>query len=125
MNATTDNNAQNSSSRLTSRKGTIPLLASALVLAGLVLVQAGRTGESSPVSPATALAEMAVVGGGYAAMTTQGQSSSEELLYVLDQRAERLMVYRVENGRTLVFQRSENLAQVFAQARAAAGGGGR
>lgn len=125
MNATTDNNAQNSSSRPTSRKGTIPLLASALVLAGLVLVQAGRTGESSPVSPATALAEMAVVGGGYAAMTTQGQSSSEELLYVLDQRAERLMVYRVENGRTLVFQRSENLAQVFAQARAAAGGGGR
>lgn len=108
-----------------SRKGTLPLLASALVLAGLVLVQAGRTGESSPVSPAAALAEMAVVGGGYAAMTTQGQSSSEELLYVLDQRAERLMVYRVENGRTLVFQRSEDLARVFSQARAAAGGGRR
>jgi hypothetical protein len=35
------------------------------------------------------------------------------------------MVYRVENGRALVLQRAEDLAQVFAQARAAAGGGGR
>ncbi|UYV13141.1 MAG: hypothetical protein NCW75_02375 [Phycisphaera sp.] len=107
------------------RRGTIPLLASALVLLGLVLVQAGRSGESSPVSPAAAFAEMAVVGGAYSAMTTQGQSSSEELLYVLDQRAEQLMVYRAENGRTLTLQRSEDLAQVFAQAKAAAGGGGR
>lgn len=124
---TTNTNTSNTPANMpiSPRKGTIPLLASALVLAGLVLVQAGRTGESSPVSPAAALAEMAVVGGGYAAMTTQGQSSSEELLYVLDQRAERLMVYRVENGRTLVFQRSEDLAQVFAQARAAAAGGRR
>lgn len=111
------------------RRGTLPLLASALVLAGLVLVQAGRSGplagQSSPVAPAAALAEMAAVSGGYAAMTTQGQSSSEELLYVLDQRAERLMVYRVENQRNVVLQRSEDLARVFAQARAAAGGGGR
>ncbi|MFI4917006.1 MAG: hypothetical protein ACIAS6_10940 [Phycisphaerales bacterium JB060] len=112
-------------SQIQTRRGTLPLLASALVLAGLVIVQAGRTGASSPIAPATALAEMAAVGGGYSAMTTQGQSSSEELLYVLDQRAERLMVYRVENGRTLVHQRTEDLAQVFAQARAAAGGGGR
>jgi len=107
----------------------MPLLASALVLLGLVLVQAGRSGtnggQSSPVAPATALAEMATIGGGYAAMTTQGQSSSEELLYVLDQRAERLMVYRVENQRDVVLQRSEDLARVFAQARGAAGGGGR
>lgn len=109
----------------TTRRGTMPLLASALVLLGLLLVQAGRSGESSPVSPATAFAEMASNGGAYSAMTTQGQSSSEELLYVLDQRAEKLMVYRVENGRTLTLQRSEDLAQVFAQARAAAGGGGR
>ncbi|MEQ8844822.1 MAG: hypothetical protein RIB58_08190 [Phycisphaerales bacterium] len=104
-------------------RGTFPLLASALVLLGLVVVQAGRSGESSPVAPASALAEMAAVGGGYAAMTTQGQSSSEELLYVLDQRAERLMVYRVENQRDVVLQRTEDLARVFAQARAAAGGG--
>lgn len=113
------------SNRQNTRRGTLPLLASALVLAGLVVVQAGRTGGSSPAGPAAALAEMAVVGGGYSAMTTQGQSSSEELLYVLDQRAERLLVYRVENGRALSLQRSEDLAQVFTQARAAAGGGGR
>lgn len=113
------------SSDTNARRGTIPLLASALVLLGLVLVQAGRSGESSPVSPAAALAEMATAGGAYSAMTTQGQSSSEELLYVLDQRAEKLMVYRVENGRALTLQRSEDLAQVFAQAKAAAGGGGR
>lgn len=111
--------------RTHTRRGMLPLLASALVLAGLVIVQASRTGASSPIAPAAALAEMAAVGGGYSAMTTQGQSSSEELLYVLDQRAERLMVYRVENGRSLVHQRTEDLAQVFAQARAAAGGGGR
>ncbi|MEQ8803492.1 MAG: hypothetical protein RLP45_15760 [Haliea sp.] len=118
-------NTRTNTDAAASRPGVFPLLASALVLAALVLLQAGRAGQSSPVSPAAALAEMAVVGGGYAAMTTQGQSSSEELLYVLDQRAERLMVYRVENGRSLVFQRSEDLAQVFTQARAAAGGGGR
>ncbi len=106
-------------------RSTMPLIASALVLLALILVQAGRTGESSPVAPSTALAEMAAVSGGYAAMTTQGLSSSEELLYVLDQRAERLMVYRVENQRDIVLQRSENLAAVFTQARAAAGGGGR
>ncbi len=109
--------------QITTRRGTIPLLASALVLLGLVLVQAERSG-SSPVAPATAIAEMAAAGGAYSAMTTQGQSSSEELLYVLDQRAERLMVYRVENGRALSLQRSEDLAQVFAQARSAAGGAG-
>jgi hypothetical protein len=107
------------------RLSAAPLLASALVLVALILVQAGRSGGSSPVAPSTAMAEMAVVSGGYSAMTTQGQSSSEELLYVLDQRAERLMVYRVENGRELSLQRSEDLAQVFTQARAAAGGGGR
>ena len=110
--------------QITTRRGTMPLLASALVLLGLVLVQAGRSGNS-PVAPATAIAEMAAVSGAYSAMTTQGQSSSEELLYVLDQRAERLMVYRVENGRALSLQRSEDLAKVFAQARSAAGGGGR
>lgn len=112
-------------SETNNRRGTMPLLASALVLLGLVLVQAGRSGESSPVSPAAAFAEMAATGGTYSAMTTQGQSSSEELLYVLDQRAEKLLVYRVENGRALTLQRSEDLAQVFAQAKAAAGGGGR
>lgn len=109
----------------TPRRGTLPLIASALVIAALILFQAGRTGDSSPVAPSAALAEMAAVSGGYAAMTTQGQSSSEELLYVLDQRAERLMVYRVENQRDIVLQRSEDLARVFSQARAAAGGGGR
>lgn len=107
------------------RRGTLPLLAGALVLLGLVIVQAGKGGQSSPVAPATAFAEMAAVAGGYAAMTTRGQSSSEELLYVLDQRAERLMVYRVENQRDVVLQRTEDLARVFAQARASAGGGGR
>ena len=117
MNHETDTNA--------ARRGSMPLIASALVLLALILVQAGRSGESSPVAPNTALAEMAAISGGYAAMTTQGQSSSEELLYVLDQRAERLMVYRVENQRDIVLQRSEDLARVFAQARAAAGGGGR
>lgn len=105
------------------RRGVMPLLACALVLGGLVLTQAGRTGGSSPVSPAGAWAEMAAVGGGFAAMTTQGQSSSEELLYVLDQRAERLMVYRVENQREVVLQRAEDLARIFTQARSAAGGG--
>lgn len=105
------------------RRGVLPLIASALVLSGLVLFQAGKPGGSSPAAPASALAEMVAIGGGYAAMTTQGQSSSEELLYVLDQRAERLMVYRVENQREVVLQRTEDLPRVFLQARSAAGGG--
>lgn len=105
------------------RRGVMPLVASALVLGGLLLVQAGRSGDSGPASVSSALAEMVAVGGGFAAMTTQGQSSSEELLYVLDQRSERLMVYRVENQREVVLQRTEDLARVFTQARAAAGGG--
>jgi len=101
------------------RAGLGALWASALVLAGLILASAGGGG---PAAPAPALAEMAAMAGDYAAVTTQGQSSSEELLYVLDQRAEALLVYRVENQRALALQHAENLSAVFAQARAAAGG---
>ncbi|MEO1008384.1 MAG: hypothetical protein AAFX79_07440 [Planctomycetota bacterium] len=99
-------------------EGTAALWASAAALAGMILMVAGR----SPVAPQPAFAEMAAIAGDYAAVTTQGQSSAEELLYVLDQRAERLLVYRVENQRSLVLQRSEDISTVFAQARAAAGG---
>lgn len=62
------------------------LWASAFVLAGLVLLQAGRLNVAN-----TARAEMAVDGSDFALITTQG--GNEELIYVLEKRTGRVIAY--------------------------------
>jgi hypothetical protein len=77
--------------------GTAVLWASAFLLAGLVIVQAGRL----PSNPA--YAEMAVADGGYTLLTTDSgrgeDAAPNELLYVLDSREETVLVYEIEDAR--------------------------
>jgi hypothetical protein len=89
---------------------TIVLWASAFVLAGLILVQAGRSGSSE------ARADLVSSVGGLTALTVAG-ASSEDLLLVIDGRSEELFVYRVENQQNVELQRRYSLPRMFSDAR--------
>lgn len=97
-----------------------PLLLSAIVLGLIAAVQLGvKLGAGSPEP--VALAEMAASVGEFTMMTT-ASNDNEEQLFVLDNRNEQLMVYQVNQNKGLELQARESLGQVFAAARAAAGG---
>lgn len=99
---------------------TSPLVYSAIALAIVAAVQLGvKLGAGSPEP--SALAEMTASVGEYKVMTT-ASNEDEELLFVLDNRNEQLMVYGVSQQNGLQLATRESLSQVFAQARAAAGG---
>lgn len=74
------------------------LWASAFVLTGMVIMQAGRM-----VGPNTAFAEMATNRDSYSLVTTDagtgGDTNPNELLYVINTREEMMMVYEVEDAR--------------------------
>ncbi|MEO1583265.1 MAG: hypothetical protein AAFR96_01680 [Planctomycetota bacterium] len=96
------------------------LTVSAVALGLIAAVQIGtKLGAGSP-EPA-ALAEMAASVGEYTLMTT-ASNDNEEQLFVLDNRNEQLMVYGVNQNAGLKLEARESLSQVFAAARAAAGG---
>lgn len=86
--------------------------ASAFVLAALVILAAGRPW----VTPAAA--DMVVEHGGFVMMTAE--SGNDEVLLVLDNRAETLSVYRVENQNALEMYRRYDLPEIFTSARATA-----
>ena len=96
-----------------------PLWASAFVLAGLLVVSAGRITPSADAgNPA------AVAAGGMQVLTlTNGDGSStqfNESVYVLDNHSETLFVYTIENAtdkRGLILRTAEPLPQVFRNAR--------
>lgn len=94
------------------------LWATAVLLAALVTVQLGR-GGSRPFEQ-EALAEMVASVGDYSIMTTDG--GNEELLFVLDNRNEQLLVYKVDQQRTMVLLAREELDAVFTSARSKLGG---
>lgn len=91
------------------RRGLVVL---AMLLAALVALRAGRVGPES-----VAYADMVADSGSYTAMTTR--TGAEELLYLVDDRSETLMVYRVINGRTVDLVDRQSLPQMFGAARAA------
>ncbi|TVQ62132.1 MAG: hypothetical protein EA378_06630 [Phycisphaerales bacterium] len=91
----------------------VALWASAFVLVGLILTQAGRW--SVP-----AHAEMVASVGGYVVMTTEG--SGEEILSVIDTRNEVLLMYAVVNQRELQLLERQRLPELFTSARAQAEG---
>jgi hypothetical protein len=93
------------------------LWASAMVIAALIIVQAGRMG------PEPARADVVSTVAGTTALTFESQS--EDLLAVVDGRQEMLFVYRVQNKNALELLRSYNLPELFAEARGRAGGTGR
>ncbi len=78
--------------------GAAVLWASAIVIAGLVILQAGRLPQNA------AYADQAVSEGGYTLMTTDSGRGSDtapkELLYIIDNRSEVLLVYEVPDARS-------------------------
>jgi hypothetical protein len=114
------NNHNNYTNDTTTTARTSPLVYSAIALAIVAAVQLGvKLGAGSPEP--SALAEMTANVGEYKVMTT-ASNDNEELLFVLDNRNEQLMVYGVGQPLQLELLTRESLGQVFAQARAAAGG---
>ncbi len=122
MNQTTQNQTTRDETQTVapSRGRTDPLVISAIALGLIAAVQIGvRLGAGSPEP--RALAEMTASVGEFKLMTT-ASNDNEEQLFVLDNRNEQLMVYGVSQSAGLQLQGRESLGQVFASARAAAGG---
>ena len=93
------------------------LWASAAVLAGLIVVQAGRlTGSDARADLVTGMA-------GLTALTVE--STTEDILLVADNRSEQLMVYKVVNQSSLDLFRTYSLSKMFTDARLRATGGRR
>lgn len=88
-------------------------------LAGLVALLSFQFLAGGP-----AQAEMTIKNGTFSAMTTQS-TTDEELLYVIDDRAEQLLVYGTQNvvGAGLELLDRQSLPQLFAAARAQNFGG--
>ena len=93
------------------------LWASAFLLTGLVIVTAGRL----PVNPA--YAGTAAASNDYTLLTVdsgRGEDAAPyELLYVIDSRAETLLIYEIEDARRnkIMYRDGGSLASLFAQAR--------
>ena len=88
-----------------------PLWIAALIVAGGVLWM-----NRAPVGAPHALGEMASGKNGYTMMTTDG--GNDEILVVIDSRAEMLMVYRVGTRGGLELIEREALSDLFSRARA-------
>jgi len=90
------------------------LWASAFIIVALIIVEAGRTTGS------LAMAEMVSQAGEYTVMTTEG--GTDEPLFVIDERREKLLVYQVEQQRRVQLRTIEDLPQLFRDARSRAEG---
>jgi hypothetical protein len=95
--------------------GNVALVASAMVLGGLILTQASKLAGSE------ARADVVSTTGGLTSLTFEAQN--EDLLAVLDARSEQLLVYRVANkaGQDLV--QTLSVPRLFIEARQRAGAG--
>jgi hypothetical protein len=99
--------------RLTSSSA---LSASALVIAALVILQAGKL-LSGPEAKADLVSSSGTV-----TLLTAEANNSNDVLMVLDSRSEELLVYRLENQNSLDLYKKYNLPRMLADARARAGG---
>lgn len=88
----------------------------ALGLGVLIVLRAGGVGPE-PV----AFGSMVASSGGYTAMTTR--VGTEELLFLIDDRAEQLMIYQVRGTSSVELVERQDLKQMFTSARAAWLGG--
>jgi len=99
------------------RSSAAVLGASAFVLAGLVVVQAGRLPGNA------AYAETSSEAGGYSLLTIDSgrgdDASPDELFYVLDSRDQVLLVYEIEDARSkrVLLRTGASLAGLFGEAR--------
>ena len=96
-----------------------PLWASAFVLAGLLVMSAGRITPSADAGDAASVA----AGGMQVLTLTNGDGTStqfNESVYVLDNHSQTLFVYTIENAtdkRGMILRTAEPLQQVFRNAR--------
>jgi hypothetical protein len=88
----------------------------ALGLGVLIVLRAGGVGPE-PV----ALGGMVGTSGGYTAMTTR--VGTEDLLFLIDDRAEQLMIYQVRGTNAVELVDRQDLKQMFTSAKAAWLGG--
>ncbi len=97
--------------------GHAALWASAFLLGGLVITQAGRLPGNQ------AFAEMAVESGGFTLMTVDSgrgeDAAPDELLYVIDSRSETLLIYEIEDARRkqIILRTGGSLRNLFVQGR--------
>jgi hypothetical protein len=110
-------------------RSSIPLVASALLLAGLCLFQAGRRmdrGDLSPDQIASAFAQpfggdssahagMVSQVGGYTVLTAE--TSNEDLVMVLDDRNEQLFIYRFDNTNAMQLVQRLSVSALFTEGR--------
>ena len=93
------------------------LWASVFVIIAMIIVQAGKLPGNA------AYAEMATGSGSYTVLTTNsgkgGDSDPNELLYVIDNTAQVLLVYEIEDSRSgIIFHRDGgSLVNMFNSAR--------
>lgn len=90
------------------------LWASAFVVMALIIVQAGT------VSPASAQADMVSKAGEYTVLSTN--AGSEDIIIVLDNRAEELMAYKIVNQSSIQLLQKTSLPETFIRGRAGAQG---
>ena len=94
------------------RASNLWLLASALVLGGLLVAQLGRLAGGTP-----AYADLVNQGGDFGILTSI--STGDDLVVVLDQRNEELLVYTPYNQRAIEFKARHSLKDLFTSGRAA------
>ncbi len=66
-----------------------------------------------------ARADVVAAGGEFAALTAD--TGSEDILVILDQRAEQLLVYGVRNQNAIEFRGRQSVSELFLEARRASG----
>ncbi|RNC82616.1 MAG: hypothetical protein ED559_12815 [Phycisphaera sp.] len=97
------------------------LWVTAVALAALIVLQIGKTSANNTLPfEQQALGEMVDSVGDYKIMTTDG--ANEEILYVLDNRNEQLLLYKIDQQKALTLLAREELDFVFASARSKLGG---
>jgi hypothetical protein len=87
------------------------LTASALVIGALVIVQAGRLMTGTP-----ARADLVSSSGTLTALTAES-TNSNDILLVLDGRAEELLVYKIENQNAVELYKKYNVPRLMSEAR--------
>jgi len=92
-------------------KSSAALTASAVVLAAMIIVQAGRLLGGDP-----ARADLVATSGAVTMLTVEA-SNSNDVLLVLDGRSEELMAYKVENQTNLELYKKYNVPRLMSEAR--------
>jgi hypothetical protein len=104
------------------RRGDAMLWASAAVIAGLLILQAGRPPVPPGPGPDPAMSS-AMGGDGFAVVAGRSGRGDDadptEIVWVLDSRAEALMVYEIEDARRgdIIFRQGADLRVLFQSAR--------